>query len=91
MITELLAMPPHELRSFGRGCRLIGPKPELPLCEQAPEKGFAMHFANKFAQSRLSPYKRKKRSPLMRASSQRELIFPLAWLVVFAQIGVEMV
>ena len=26
---------PHELRSFGRGCRLIGPKPEMPLCEQA--------------------------------------------------------
>ena len=39
MITELLAMLPHELRSFGRGCRLIGQKPELPLCEQAPKRG----------------------------------------------------
>ena len=58
MIKELLAMLPHELRSFGRGCRLIGLKPELPLCEQAP-----------------------KRHP----------DFVPAWLVVFAQIGVEMV
>ena len=51
-------MLPHELRSFGRGCRLIGPKPEMPLCEKAP-----------------------KRHP----------DFVPAWLVVFAQIGVEMV
>ena len=37
MITELLAMPPHELRSFGRGCRRIGPKLYMIFCEQAPE------------------------------------------------------
>lgn len=33
MITELLAMPPHELRSFGRGCRRIGVISSLPSCE----------------------------------------------------------
>ena len=51
-------MPPHELRSFGRGCRRIGSKPEMPLCERAP-----------------------KRHP----------DFAPAWLVVFADFGVNLV
>ena len=29
---------PHELRSFGHGCRHIGPKPSVPLYEQAPKR-----------------------------------------------------
>ena len=49
---------PHELRSFGRGCRRIGPKLSMIFCEQAPEN---------------------------------QLNFVPAWLVVFAQNGVEMV
>ena len=35
--------------------------------------------------------KEKKRSLLMRESSRRELIFPLAWLVACVENGVEMV
>lgn len=29
-------MSPHELRSFGRSCRRIGPKLRMILCEQTP-------------------------------------------------------
>ena len=86
MITELLAMLPHELRSFGRGCRRIGSKPSVLLCEQAPERGprHGPHELRSFSRGcrRIGP----KLSMIFREQApENQLNFVPAWLVVFAE------